>query len=137
MTMTNDDFDKFVQTRFGGKTSSAATELDMHRDTIDALRTGKTRKGAEYPVPRHVELAVKSLLDPDYNIQGHPPSRMFTLTWRHAFCGYWPDAKGVFHVSHETWTNGEANPGFQFKGMTMAEARERIKRIEDDWSYQP
>jgi len=59
--MTNEQFDQFVLRRFGGNTNAAATELEIHRDTVLALRTGKTRKGSDYPVPRHIELAAGAI----------------------------------------------------------------------------
>lgn len=54
--MTNAEFARWRGTHFRSR-SAAARALDLNRDTIDALETGRTRKGFEYPVPRYVALA--------------------------------------------------------------------------------
>lgn len=93
ISMTNAEFEEFVQRRFGGNTSAASKELEVHRDTIDSLRTGQTRKGGDYPVPRHIALAVRAIdmpeppqnliaseqADPDTEIEFHNGIQWVTL----------------------------------------------------------
>jgi hypothetical protein len=56
MSMTNEQFARWRSGNFRSG-SAAARMLEMDRDTVAALETGRTRKGFDYPVPLHVALA--------------------------------------------------------------------------------
>lgn len=55
--MTNAQFNEIVEILFG-TTARASRALGFDRDTITAARKGKTKKGADFPVPLRMELAV-------------------------------------------------------------------------------
>jgi len=54
--MTNREFDEWFSRHFRSD-MACAKEMGWDRDTVAALRSGKSRKGAPYPVRRHIALA--------------------------------------------------------------------------------
>lgn len=55
--MTNSEFDAWVTQHFPEGDSACGRALDIDRETVKALRTGKTKNGALYPVRTHMALA--------------------------------------------------------------------------------
>ena len=54
--MTNSEFDEWFSRHFRSD-MAAAKALDLDRDAIASLRSGKTRRGNPRPVPAHIALA--------------------------------------------------------------------------------
>ncbi len=59
--MTNAEFDAWAARHFPGGDSAAGRALELDRETIKALRTGRTKTGAPYPVRAYIALACAAL----------------------------------------------------------------------------
>ena len=55
--MTNAEFDAWAARAFPGGDSACGRALEIDRETVKALRTGRTKNGASYPVRAHIALA--------------------------------------------------------------------------------
>lgn len=54
--MTNSQFDAWASRHFRS-TLACAKALGLDRETVTALRAGRTRKGSPCPVPAHIAMA--------------------------------------------------------------------------------
>lgn len=58
--MTNEEFAQWRARHFRSR-AAAAEALELHRDTVTALETGKTKNGEIYPVRHHIALACQMI----------------------------------------------------------------------------
>lgn len=58
--MTNDEFRAWRERHFDSR-HAAALATGLNRDTIEALESGRTRNGTDYPVRPYIELMCRAV----------------------------------------------------------------------------
>lgn len=69
--MTNAEFDAWAARAFPGGDSACGRALEIDRETVKALRTGRTKNGASYPVRAYIALACSA-----WDYDGGLPDRL-------------------------------------------------------------
>lgn len=114
--MTREQFAEIIAMNFRS-ISAAAQALDFDRDTINAAISGETRKGADFPLPRRLVLALKGYLAEKGKITSTAAAITASKT---------TDNEGVQIYYNDSVR--EISPDLWFQGQTA-----EFERVRESW----